>query len=69
MILVDSATAALALGVSARTVRRWVEKGRLENHGDTRRVLVDISPDGCPLECAQLDDQSPEDGSSTHVRG
>ena len=59
MILVDSATAALALGVSERTIRRWVQAGRLTNHGDTRRLVVDIDQALCPLECDPIDDVSP----------
>lgn len=40
---VDTEMASLLLGVTDRTVRRWVEDGRLTNHGDQRRVLVDLA--------------------------
>lgn len=38
---VDSKTAALAFGVTDRTVRQWVVEGWLINHGTTRRILID----------------------------
>ena len=38
--LIDSAAAAVELGVSVRTVRRLVADGHLANHGSGRRVLV-----------------------------
>lgn len=40
--MVDSRTAALAYGVTSRTIRRWVEDGRLINHGTRRRIRVDL---------------------------
>ncbi|HEU4544483.1 MAG TPA: helix-turn-helix domain-containing protein [Jiangellaceae bacterium] len=40
---VDVQVAAASLGVTDRTVRRWVEAGRLANHGDERRILVDMA--------------------------
>ena len=40
---VDVQVAALTLGVTDRTIRRWVEAGRLANHGDARRILVDMA--------------------------
>ena len=40
---VDVQVAAASLGVTDRTIRRWVEAGRLTNHGDARRILVDMA--------------------------
>lgn len=42
MRLIDSETAARALGVTARTVRRWVTSGVLPNRGTPRAILVDL---------------------------
>lgn len=42
MTLVDTATAAVAAGVTERTIRRWVAAGHLTNHGTSRRVAVDL---------------------------
>jgi hypothetical protein len=43
MTLVDTETAAIALGVTARRVRQLVAEGKLTNHGTARRILVDIA--------------------------
>jgi hypothetical protein len=40
---VDVQVAAQSMGVVDRTIRRWVETGRLANHGDERRILVDLA--------------------------
>ena len=40
MTLVDTATAALAAGVTERTIRRWVNVGRLTNHGTPRAIRI-----------------------------
>lgn len=40
---VDSEAAASLLGVTSRTVRNWVTAGRLANHGDDRRVMVELA--------------------------
>ena len=40
---VDVQAAAASLGVTDRTVRRWVESGRLANHGDERHIKVDLA--------------------------
>ena len=40
MTLLDTATAALALGVTERTVRRWVIAGKLANHGTARAIRI-----------------------------
>lgn len=40
---VDSEAAAALLGVTSRTVRNWITAGRLENHGDERRVMVELA--------------------------
>jgi excisionase family DNA binding protein len=42
MTLIDTETAASALGVTDRTVRRWVRDGTLANHGTARRIRVDL---------------------------
>lgn len=42
MSTVDAYTAAVALGVHVRTVRRWVGDGTLTNHGDERRIRVSL---------------------------
>lgn len=42
MTLIDSEVAACAAGVSARTIRRWIAAGLLTNHGDVRRIQVDL---------------------------
>ena len=42
MKLVDTATAAAAIGVTDRTIQRWVRAGILRNHGGPRRILVDL---------------------------
>ena len=41
--LVDTETAAIALGVTARRIRQLVAEGKLTNHGTARRILVDIA--------------------------
>lgn len=41
--LLDSASAAILLGVTDRTVRNWISAGRLANHGEDRRILVDLA--------------------------
>lgn len=38
--LLDTATAALVLDVTERTVRRMVESGELDNHGSAKRIYV-----------------------------
>ena len=43
MTLVDTETAAIALGVTARRIRQLVAEGKLTNHGTARRILVDIA--------------------------
>lgn len=48
--LIDADTAALALGVSAPTVRRLIGSGELTNYGKDRKFLVDV------LEVMQLAD-------------
>lgn len=40
---VSSSAAAVALGVSDRTIRRWVVEGRLTNHGTPKRVMLDLA--------------------------
>lgn len=42
MTLIDSATAAVALGVSERTIRRLITAGKLINHGTPKRILVSL---------------------------
>ena len=39
---VSSSAAAVALGVSVRTVQRWIVRGELTNHGTPGRVLLDL---------------------------
>lgn len=41
MTLLDTTTAALAAGVTARTIRRWITTGRLTNHGTPRHIRID----------------------------
>lgn len=41
-VILDSATAAAAAGVTERTIRRWVRAGILHNHGTDRRMLVHL---------------------------
>ena len=43
MTLIDTETAAVALGVSARRIRQLVEQGKLTNYGTTRRILVNLA--------------------------
>ena len=43
MILVDTETAAIALGVTPRRIRQLVEAGKLTNHGTTRRIMLDVA--------------------------
>lgn len=43
MRLIDSETAASALDVTSRTVRRMVASGLLVNHGTAKRIQLDIS--------------------------
>ena len=40
--LIDTEAAAVAVGVTSRTIRQWVAEGKLENHGEKRRVMVDL---------------------------
>lgn len=40
---VDSYTAAAALGVHPRTVRRWVNDGTLTNRGTTSRIRIPMA--------------------------
>lgn len=42
MTLIDSATAAAALGITERTVRRLVTRGKFTNHGTPRAILIDL---------------------------
>lgn len=42
MRLIDSATAAVALGLTPRRIRQLVAAGRLKNYGTTRRILVSL---------------------------
>lgn len=49
--LVDTATAAAAVGRSVRTVQLWVREGRLCAYGTPRRRRVDL---GEVLELARL---------------
>lgn len=42
MTLIDSATAAVALGIGQRDVRRLVAAGKLTNHGTARRILLSL---------------------------
>ena len=49
-MILDPATAALATGVPARTIRRWALTGRITDHGDGHRIHVD------PDEIQQLAD-------------
>jgi hypothetical protein len=39
---VDVQVAAQSMGVVDRTIRRWVETGRLANHGTPTRIMVDL---------------------------
>ncbi len=39
-MLLDTTAAALALGVTTRTIRRWVHAGQLTNHGTPTRIRV-----------------------------
>jgi len=41
--LVDTQVAAVAVGVTRRTVQLWVAKGLLANHGTARRIRVDLN--------------------------
>jgi len=49
-MILDPATAAIATGVPARTIRRWVLLGRVIDHGDGLHIRVDVD------EIAQLRD-------------
>lgn len=40
MTLLDTTTAALALGVTDRTIRRLVHRGTLTNHGTNRAIKI-----------------------------
>ena len=40
--LIDTAMAAVALGVTDRRIRQLVAAGKLTNHGTTRRILVKL---------------------------
>ena len=41
--LIDTETAAVALGVSARRVRQLVAAGKLTNKGTARRILIPLA--------------------------
>ena len=38
--LLDAEAAAVAIGVTARTIQLYVASGRLKNYGTARRILV-----------------------------
>jgi hypothetical protein len=40
---VDVQVAAASLGLAVRTVQHWVKVGKLANHGDERRIMVDLA--------------------------
>ena len=40
---VSTEVAAAALGLTAQTIRNWVQAGRLANHGDERHIQVDLA--------------------------
>lgn len=42
MRLVDTLTAALALGITDRAIRYRIAAGKLTNHGTPRRIRVDL---------------------------
>ena len=42
MTLLDTATAAAALGVTERTIRRWVVAGKLTNQGTAGSIRIRI---------------------------
>ena len=42
MTLIDTAMAAVALGVTDRRIRQLVTAGKLTNHGTTRRILLNL---------------------------
>lgn len=42
-MLLSTDVAAVALGVTDRTIRRWVVSGRLRNHGTARHIRVDLA--------------------------
>lgn len=39
---VDAVTAAVAVGVTTRTIQRWVADGTLPNRGKPDRIRVDL---------------------------
>lgn len=41
-MILDPATASIATGVPARTIRRWALVGRIVDHGDGLHILVDV---------------------------
>jgi hypothetical protein len=41
--LIDTATAAVALGVTARRIRQLVSEGKLTNNGTARRILIPLA--------------------------
>lgn len=43
MTLISSSEAAGLLAVKPATLRKWVERGWLVNHGSKRRALFDIA--------------------------
>lgn len=51
MTLVDTATAAVAAGVTDRTIRRWVHAGRIANHGNQRHIRIDLNQLDQPAAC------------------
>ncbi len=42
MTLIDTAMAAVVLGVTARRVQQFVAQGDLTNHGDARHIRLDL---------------------------
>lgn len=41
-MILDPATASLATGVPVRTIQRWALGGRIVDHSDGGRLLVDV---------------------------
>ena len=42
MTLIDTAMAALVLGVTVRRVQQFVAQGDLTNHGNARQIRLDL---------------------------
>lgn len=40
---VDAVTAAVAVGVTTRTIQRWVADGVITNHGSPKQIRVHLS--------------------------